>query len=72
MIVCMREAGMSVDSIKKFNVLDLHGEDTLPEKRQIILEQKTQIESKIRELQDLVGLLNMKLEHYDERIARMK
>ncbi|MDG0812799.1 MerR family transcriptional regulator [Cohnella rhizosphaerae] len=70
MIICMREAGMSVDSIKAFNRLDLLGEDTLPDKRRIIQEQKTQVEDKIQELQELLELLNMKLDHYDERIAK--
>lgn len=72
MILCMREPGMSVDSIKRFNELNDLGDEALLEKRQIILEQKTQIEGKIRELQYLLGLLNRKLNHYDEQLANME
>ncbi len=69
MILCMRDAGMSLDSIKSFNELDRLDADTLPDKRRIIAEQKSQVEHKIRELQDLLRLLNRKLDHYDKLIT---
>lgn len=69
MILCMRDAGMSLDSIKSFNELDRLDAETLPDKRRIIAEQKSQVEHKIRELQDLLRLLNRKLDHYDKLIT---
>jgi MerR family transcriptional regulator, aldehyde-responsive regulator len=65
MVCCMRAAGMSVEYVKKYNNLYLLGENTIPERRQIILHQKEIIENQIKEYQDLLKLLNKKLEHYE-------
>ncbi|GJM80220.1 hypothetical protein HMSSN139_27160 [Paenibacillus sp. HMSSN-139] len=63
---------MSLDSIKSFNELDRLDTEMLPDKRRIIAEQKSQVEHKIRELQDLLRLLNRKLDHYDKLITDSK
>ncbi|MBB6733601.1 MerR family transcriptional regulator [Cohnella zeiphila] len=69
MICCMRATGMSVESIKHYNDLNLRGDDTLPERRQIIEGQKEVVENHLREYQNYLELLKQKLQHYDSLIA---
>jgi len=61
----MRATSMSIAYIKKYVHLCLKGKDTIPERRQIILNQKEIIELHIKEYQDLLKVVTKKLKHYD-------
>ena len=65
-VCCMRATGMSIDYIKRYINLCLLGENTIPERRQIILCQKEIIENHINEYKKLLKVVNRKLKHYDE------
>ncbi len=65
-VCCMRATGMSIDYIKRYIELCLLGENTIPERRHIILCQKEIIENHINEYKMLLKVVNKKLNHYDE------
>jgi DNA-binding transcriptional MerR regulator len=65
-VCCMRATGMSIAYIKKYINLCLLGENTIPERREIILCQKEIIENHIKEYKGLLKVVNKKLKHYDE------
>ncbi len=65
LICCMRATGMSISYIKNYIDLCHLGRDTVPERRQIILNQKEIIEGEIKKYKNLLKLVNKKLEHYD-------
>ncbi|AEG60975.1 MerR family transcriptional regulator [Desulforamulus ruminis] len=65
LVCCMRATGMSIAYIKNYVDLCRLGEDTVPQRRQIILKQKEIIETHIQEYTDLLKLVNKKLAHYD-------
>lgn len=64
-VCCMRSTGMSIEYIKKYIDLCLLGENTIPERRKIILCQKEIIENHINEYKKLLSVVNKKLKHYD-------
>jgi MerR family transcriptional regulator, aldehyde-responsive regulator len=64
-VCCMRATGMSIAYIKKYINLCFKDEDTISEKRQIILCQKEIIENHIKEYNDLLKVVNKKLEHLE-------
>lgn len=66
LICCMRSTGMSISYIKNYVDLCRLGEDTLPERRQIILKQKEIIENHIKEYKDFLNIVNKKLKRYDD------
>ncbi|WP_025688862.1 MerR family transcriptional regulator [Paenibacillus zanthoxyli] len=72
MLCCMRATGMSVEAIKQYNALNHRGEDTLPERRQIIASQKAIVETHIQEYQAFLELLNKKLQYYDSLISEKR
>lgn len=72
MLCCMRATGMSVEAIKQYNALTHQGEDTLPERRQIIASQKTIVENHIQEYQVFLELLSKKLQYYDSLISEKR
>jgi DNA-binding transcriptional MerR regulator len=72
MICCMKNTGMSIDAIKHYNALNLLGEDTLLERRQIIIQQKEIVENHVIEYQKYLELLSHKLDYYDSIMAEKK
>lgn len=66
LICCMRATGMSIAYIKNYVELCRLGEDTVPERRQIILNQKEIIENELKKYKALLKMVNKKLKHYDE------
>lgn len=65
-VSCMRATGMSIKYIKRYIDLCLLGENTVPERRQIILLQKEIIENHIKDYKRLLNVVNKKLDYYDE------
>ncbi|MFC3745253.1 MerR family transcriptional regulator [Paenibacillus sp. GCM10012306] len=65
MLCCMRDSGMSIEAIKHYNELILLGDDTVPERREIISRQKETVQQHIAEYQKYLDLLSQKLNYYD-------
>jgi DNA-binding transcriptional MerR regulator len=63
-VCCMRATGMSIAYIKDYVDLCIRGEDTVPERYQIILRQKEIIENHLEEYKKLLAVVNKKLKHY--------
>jgi len=66
LICCMRATGMSIAYIKNYVDLCIKGNDTIPERRQIIINQKDIIEQHIKEYRNLLKVVNKKLNRYAE------
>jgi DNA-binding transcriptional MerR regulator len=62
----MRATGMSIEHIKQYIALCLLGDDTIPQRRKIILCQKEILEKHISEYKKLLNVVNKKLRRYDE------
>jgi DNA-binding transcriptional MerR regulator len=67
LIYCMRATGMSIAYIKNYVDLCRLGEDTVSERRQIILKQKEIIEAHLKEYRNFLKMVNKKLSAYDCR-----
>lgn len=65
-IKCMRATGMSISYIKNYVNLCRHGEETIPERREIILRQKEIIEAQIKEYESLLQLVEKKLTTFND------
>ncbi|MBK1813444.1 MerR family transcriptional regulator [Clostridium sp. YIM B02505] len=68
LIGCMRATGMSIAYIKNYVELTIQGKGTLLKRREIILEQKEIIETEIKRYNDLLEVVNIKLQRYDQLI----
>ena len=66
LICCMRATGMSIMHIKEYVELCHLGQATIPERRQIILNQKDIIEQEIKKFKELLKVINNKLKFYDD------
>jgi DNA-binding transcriptional MerR regulator len=71
-IRCMREAGMSVADLKHYVDLCAEGEKTVPERREIILHRKELLEERLREVNLYLKRINVKLNIYNEILAKQR
>jgi len=70
MICCMRATGMSISYIKNYIDLCVKGNDTLPERRKIMLGQREIIKEHLKKYTDLLELVDMKLDYYDKKVSK--
>ena len=71
-VKCMREAGLSIESILTYIELYNQGDSTLNDRLEILLNEKVKLESTISNLQGTLDYLNNKIQRYKESIGGQK
>lgn len=67
-IKCMRDSGLSIDSLAKYSELYQQGDATLIERKKILIEEYQKLLEKQRLINGTVARLETKLENYDQMI----
>lgn len=67
-IICMRSAGLSLENIQKYLELIDEGEHTRPVRLDLLLEQRSELVSRINELDGLLSYLDNKIQNYKEKL----
>lgn len=67
---CMRGANVSVDALVKYMHLLERGDETLEERRQILVDQRKHAREQLAQMQAGLDRLDYKISHYDDLIAR--
>ena len=65
---CMREAGLPVEVLIDYVSLFQKGDETIPARKEILLEQREILFSKIEELRKTLEKLDYKISRYEERL----
>jgi DNA-binding transcriptional MerR regulator len=68
-VINLRQSGMSVDSVKHYVDLCMIGDETIPQRLDIILEQKRLAEERLRVAQANVEYLTRKVELYQKSLS---
>lgn len=69
---CMRLSGLSIEMLLEYVSLFHEGEQTIPQRKEILLKQRKEILNKIQELEKTLDHLNQKIDTYDEVLAKIK
>ncbi|OOM76662.1 HTH-type transcriptional regulator AdhR [Clostridium puniceum] len=69
-VTSMRNAGISVESLIEYVTLFQEGHNTIPARKQILLNQQKALENKKEEIQKLLDRLNHKIDGYEERLLK--
>ncbi len=67
-IKCMRQAGLSIDTLQKYVALFQKGNKTLAARKQLLLAEHDRLQAQIKTLQATLTRLNYKLDVYDTHI----
>lgn len=63
---CMRSAGLPLDALTEYVRLSREGNATIPERRQLLLEQKERLTVQLKAIQDTLKRLDYKISRYDK------
>lgn len=67
-IKCMRSVGVSIETLVEYVALFHQGQQTIPARKKLLLEQREQIVAKINEMNAVLAKLDWKLDGYEERM----
>jgi DNA-binding transcriptional MerR regulator len=65
-IKCMRNAGLSIESLIDYTTLFQKGNSTHNARKQILIEQRDELVTRISDMQTALDRLNKKIDGYDE------
>jgi len=67
-IKCMRSAGLPIDVLVEYVGLVQQGDQTIQARKDILIEQRTQLAARMAEMQKTLALLDHKIEVYENNI----
>lgn len=71
-IKCMRSAGLPVEVLAEYVTLTQQGDSTREARRQILVEQRTQLKQRLSAMEETLHRLDKKIESYDCWAPRME
>jgi len=66
LVCCLKNSGMPLEDIKEFMNLCLRGSSTCEQRKELLEHHKENILRQMAVLEHSLGIINYKLEHYDE------
>lgn len=70
LIKCLRSAGVSIEALSEYCRLFQQGEDTSAQRKELLIEQRRQLQERMENMQRSLDRLNEKIERYEEGLAR--
>ena len=67
-IKCMRGAGLSIEVLIEYVAMFQQGNPTIKARKKLLLEQRSQLAEKIKEMQQTLKRLDKKIDGYEERV----
>lgn len=67
---CMRGAGLPIEALIDYVSLFLQGDETREARKSILVEQRDLLQERIKEMQDTLDRLNVKISNYDQTIRQ--
>jgi DNA-binding transcriptional MerR regulator len=71
-IKCMRTAGLPVEVLIKYYGLVQQGDETMEDRKAILVEQRAEIKARMAELQKTLDLLDYKISFYENAVLKVE
>jgi DNA-binding transcriptional MerR regulator len=69
-IKCMRKAGIPIETLTEYIQLVQEGDDTISERKNILIKQREKLLRKMAEMQETLDLLNYKINVYEDAVLK--
>lgn len=69
-IKCMRNAGLPIEVLSEYVGLVQQGDETIEARKEILIEQRTQLMNRMAEMQETLDLLNYKITVYENTVLK--
>ena len=71
-IKCMRSVGLPIDVLTEYYKLVQQGDQTIEDRKEILVEQRAQLAAQMEEMQKTLEMLNIKIEVYENAILKKR
>lgn len=68
-LICLKKCGMNIQEMKEYLAMCLQGEETIPQRKEMLARKQEALREKIKELEDSVAYIDWKQNFYDEVLA---
>ena len=65
-LLCLKRCGMSIQEMKDYLALCLHGEATIPQRKQMLTRKQEELRQSVRELEESIHYIDWKQGFYDD------
>ncbi|NGM84142.1 MerR family transcriptional regulator [Paenibacillus sp. 7124] len=72
LVVCLKDTGMMIEEIKKYTHLIVQGNETIGQRREILLAHKKNVEQQLMRMRENLKQLNQKIAVYDGLVTAEK
>lgn len=69
-IKSMRDAGMSIETLIEYVTLFQQGIQTIPTRKELLLEQREELAERIASMQEVLDRLDKKIDGYEQRVVK--
>ncbi len=66
--IWMRRAGLPIDALAKYVKLSLAGEDTLPQRIELLKKQRIDLQGQLQEIAEAMRILEHKIRKYEDQL----
>lgn len=68
-LVCLKKCGMSIQEMKEYLDLCLQGEQTIPQRKEMLTKKQESLRQNIKELKESIDYIDWKQSFYDEVLS---
>lgn len=68
-LICLKRCGMSLEDMKRYLALCLRGKSTIPERKEILKQQRKLLVKKMERLQEDIAYIDWKQSYYDDVLS---
>ena len=68
-LVCLKKCGMSIQEMKEYLDLCLQGEQTIPQRKEMLTKKQESLRQSIKELKESIDYIDWKQSFYDEVLS---
>lgn len=68
-LICLKKCGMSIQEIKEYLAMCLQGEETIPQRKEMLARKQEALRESVKELEDSIAYIDWKQNFYDDVLA---
>ena len=68
-LTCLKKCGTSIQEMKEYLALCLQGEETIPQRKELLAQKQAALRETMRELQESIAYIDWKQNFYDEVLS---
>lgn len=68
-LICLKKCGMSIQKMKEYLAMCLQGEETIPQRKEMLARKQEALRESVKELEDSIAYIDWKQNFYDDVLA---